>query len=83
MGQEMVGFWDAVASAGPYANNLHLAAGVIVIVLFCCTFIRQSTGWCKKKGTCSLRTTPATWAAAWMKRKSCRTKSSSLDPLAK
>jgi len=20
-----VGFWDAVASAGPYANNLHLA----------------------------------------------------------
>jgi len=24
MTQEMVGFWDAVASAGPYANNLHL-----------------------------------------------------------
>jgi len=23
--QEMMGFWDAVASAGPYANNLHLA----------------------------------------------------------
>ena len=21
----MMGFWDAVASAGPYANNLHLA----------------------------------------------------------
>ena len=21
----MVGFWDTVASAGPYANNLHLA----------------------------------------------------------
>jgi len=21
----MVGFWDAVASAGPYTNNLHLA----------------------------------------------------------
>jgi len=21
----MTGFWDAVASAGPYANNLHLA----------------------------------------------------------
>ena len=25
MRQEMTGFWDAVASAGPYANNLHLA----------------------------------------------------------
>jgi len=22
--QETTGFWDAVASAGPYANNLHL-----------------------------------------------------------
>jgi len=26
MRQEITGFWDAVASAGPYANNLHLAA---------------------------------------------------------
>jgi len=26
MRREMVGFWDAVASAGPYANNLHLTA---------------------------------------------------------
>ena len=25
MWQEMMEFWDAVASAGPYANNLHLA----------------------------------------------------------
>jgi len=25
MRQEMMGFWDAVASAGPYANSLHLA----------------------------------------------------------
>jgi len=25
MRQEMMGFWDAVASAGLYANNLHLA----------------------------------------------------------
>jgi len=25
MRQEMIGFWDAVVSAGPYANNLHLA----------------------------------------------------------
>ena len=25
MRQEMIGFWDAVASAEPYANNLHLA----------------------------------------------------------
>ena len=25
MMQEIVGFWDAVASAGPYANNLPLA----------------------------------------------------------
>jgi len=24
MRQEMMGFWQAVASAGPYANNLHL-----------------------------------------------------------
>jgi len=24
MRQEMMGFWDAVALAGPYANNLHL-----------------------------------------------------------
>jgi len=24
MRQEMMGFWDTVASAGPYANNLHL-----------------------------------------------------------
>ena len=24
MKQEMMGFWDAVASAGPYANSLHL-----------------------------------------------------------
>ena len=23
MRQEMLGFWDAVASAGPYANNVH------------------------------------------------------------
>jgi len=26
MRQEMRGFWDAVASAEPYANNLHLAS---------------------------------------------------------
>jgi len=26
MRQEMMGFWDAEASARPYANNLHLAA---------------------------------------------------------
>jgi len=25
MRQGTMGFWDAVASAGPYANNLHLA----------------------------------------------------------
>ena len=25
MRHEIMGFWDAVASAGPYANNLHLA----------------------------------------------------------
>jgi len=25
MRQDMTGFWDAVPSAGPYANNLHLA----------------------------------------------------------
>jgi len=25
MRQEIMGFWDAVASAGPYASNLHLA----------------------------------------------------------
>jgi len=25
MRQEMMGLWKAVASAGPYANNLHLA----------------------------------------------------------
>jgi len=25
MRQEMMGFWDAEASARPYANNLHLA----------------------------------------------------------
>jgi len=25
MTQEIMGFWDAVASVGPYANNLHLA----------------------------------------------------------
>jgi len=25
MRQETMGFWDAVVSAGPYANNLHLA----------------------------------------------------------
>jgi len=25
MRQEMIGFWDAVASAGLYANNLHFA----------------------------------------------------------
>ena len=24
----MTGFWDAVASAGPYANNLHLATDI-------------------------------------------------------
>jgi len=29
MRQEIMGFWDAVASAGPYANNLHLAADKI------------------------------------------------------
>jgi len=26
MRQEMMGFWDVVASAGPYADNLHLAS---------------------------------------------------------
>jgi len=25
MKQEIMGFWDEMASAGPYANNLHLA----------------------------------------------------------
>jgi len=29
MRQEMMGFWDAVASAGPYANSLQLAANTI------------------------------------------------------
>jgi len=29
MRQEMAGFWDAVASAGPYADNRHLAADKI------------------------------------------------------
>jgi len=28
MRQEMMGFWDAVASAEPYANNLHLTAEI-------------------------------------------------------
>ena len=28
MRQEMVGFWEAVASAGPRANNLHLATDI-------------------------------------------------------
>jgi len=27
--QEIVGFWDAVASAGPYANNLPLAPDTV------------------------------------------------------
>jgi len=26
MRQKMMGFWDAVASAGPYGNYLHLAS---------------------------------------------------------
>jgi len=26
MRQEIMGFWDEVASAGPYANNLHVAS---------------------------------------------------------
>jgi len=25
-----MGFWDAVASAGPYANNLHLAPNMLL-----------------------------------------------------
>jgi len=28
MRQEIMGFWDAVASAGPYANNLHLTTQI-------------------------------------------------------
>jgi len=28
MSQEIMGFWDAVASAGPYANNLRLASDI-------------------------------------------------------
>ena len=28
MRQEIMGFWDAVASTGPYANNLHLAPDI-------------------------------------------------------
>ena len=28
MRQEMITFWDAVASAGLYANNLHLAPDI-------------------------------------------------------
>jgi len=28
MREEMTGFWDAVASAEPYANNLHLAPDI-------------------------------------------------------
>jgi len=31
MRQEIIGFWDAVASAGPYANNLHLCADNLTI----------------------------------------------------
>jgi len=28
MRQEMMGFWDTVASAGPYTNNLHLTSTI-------------------------------------------------------
>ena len=31
MMQEIVGFWDAVASAGPYANNLPLASDTVAL----------------------------------------------------
>jgi len=30
MRQKMMGFWDAVASAGPYANDLHLAPNMLL-----------------------------------------------------
>ena len=33
----MMGFWDAVASAGPYANNLHIAAD-IYYYYYCAAF---------------------------------------------
>jgi len=29
MRQEIMGFWDALASVGPYANNLHLSPDMI------------------------------------------------------
>jgi len=33
MRQEVMGVWDAVASAGPYASNLHLAADTETVTL--------------------------------------------------
>ena len=43
-----MGFWDAVASAGPYANNLHLAADKITTLtphhsIFIGQMLRKST----------------------------------------
>ena len=29
----MLGFWEAVASTGPYANNLHLTLSLVHLVI--------------------------------------------------
>jgi len=37
MRQEMMAFWDAVASAGPHANNLHVTYVIIIIIIISIT----------------------------------------------
>ena len=35
MRREMMGFFDAVASAGPYANNMHYYYTDLLLLLLC------------------------------------------------
>ena len=48
----MTGFWDAMASAGPYANNLHLAPLECRIVFLSITIWTQCSA---IKADCSVR----------------------------
>ena len=42
-----MGFWDAVASAGPYANNLHLAPDRKLHQHFITQYLQaESSSWC-------------------------------------
>jgi len=60
MRQEMMGFGDAVALAGPYANNLHLAPDMTTLIPHHSVFlVAGCSSWCLTNSVKALKATGA------------------------